>query len=306
MSTQEILTSYWSWNPAVLGAAVVAAAAYGWRCGWSRRAWWFVAALAVFMLTLLSPLDVLADGYVFSAHMVQHLLLLLVVPPLLLRSLPPSARLPRRLRVLARPAIGWGCGVGAMWFWHAPVLCNAAANFRSVFALQTVSLLVLGLAFWWQIHAPHAQDRLSPLPGVAYLFTACTACTLLGIILTFAPVTVCTAFLTPVGRPDLLATVRNVWGLGPAEDQQIGGLLMWVPACMIYLGAIFVELARWFGGAARPAVPAAAVRPAHLSWEAAAAAAPAAAGGSPHARSPARVQALARQDCAVAHAGEER
>jgi len=132
----------------------------------SRRRW------ACFCSPLLSPLNTLADGYLFSAHMAQHILLLLIVPALLLLSLPRPLSLAVGPRVLAQPLVGWLAGVGAMWFWHAPALCNAAVASPPVHALQIVSLLVLGSLFWRQILAPREQERLSPPGAVLYLFSA--------------------------------------------------------------------------------------------------------------------------------------
>jgi cytochrome c oxidase assembly factor CtaG len=132
-----------------------------------------------------------------------------------------------------------------MWFWHEPTLCNAATTSRAVFAIQTISLLLMGSVFWWQVLAPRDAERLSPAAGIAYLFTACTACSILGIILTFAPVSICSVYQQPVDRLGLLNTIRGNWGLTSDKDQQIGGLLMWVPMCLIYLAAILAQLARW-------------------------------------------------------------
>jgi len=217
------------------------------RCfGWSRRAWWMVAAMAGLLLTLMSPLAALAQGYLFSAHMLQHILLLLLMPALALLALPASTRMPPRLARLLHPAVCWACGVGAMWVWHAPALCDAAADSRAIAAVQTLSLLVLGAAFWWQVLAPSESQRIAPLRGVIYLFTACAACTVLGIIVTFSPVTVCRAYLHPVDRLGIASMIEGAWGMTPQRDQQIGGLLMWVPMCLAYLGAILGQLARWY------------------------------------------------------------
>jgi cytochrome c oxidase assembly factor CtaG len=194
----------------------------------------------------MSPLAVLAQGYLFSAHMLQHILLVLAVPALALMALPPAARLPAWAGRLLHPAVCWGCGIGAMWIWHAPALCNAAATSRPVAALQTVTLLALGAAFWWQILAPAEGQRIEPLQGVLYLFTACMACTVLGIILTFSPISVCPVFLHPVDRLGLAPLLRGTWGMTPMRDQQAGGLIMWVPMCLVYLCAIFGQLARWY------------------------------------------------------------
>jgi putative membrane protein len=133
--------------------------------------------------------------------------------------------------------------------WHAPTLCNAAATSRSVSAIQTTSLLLMGSVFWWQVLAPREEQRLSPLAGIVYLFTACTACSVLGIILTFAPVSICPVYQHPVDRLGMLGTIRGQWGLTSDRDQQIGGLLMWVPMCAIYATAILAQLARWHSSA---------------------------------------------------------
>ena len=132
-----------------------------------------------------------------------------------------------------------------MWLWHAPTLCNAAATSRTVSAIQTTSLLIMGSVFWWQVLAPREEQRLSPPAGIVYLFTACTACSVLGIILTFAPVSICPVYQHPVDRLGILSTIRGDWGLTSDRDQQIGGLLMWVPMCAIYVTAILAQLARW-------------------------------------------------------------
>jgi cytochrome c oxidase assembly factor CtaG len=220
-----------------------------------QRIGWFAAALAVFLLTLLSPLNTLADGYLFSAHMAQHILLLLIVPALLLLSPPRSFSLAAGPRVFSHPLVGWLAGVGAMWFWHAPALCNAAVASRLVHALQTVSLLVLGGVFWRQILAPREEERLSPPRAIFYLFSACVACSLLGIIITFSPVAVCSIYTMPPNDGfGMLPTIRHGWGFSPERDQQIGGLLMWVPMCLIYLTAILAQMARWFAQPAGPAV----------------------------------------------------
>jgi len=152
-----------------------------------------------------------------------------------------------RPRIIGHPLFGWMAGVGAMWFWHAPALCNAAVASRPVHALQTVSLLILGGVFWRQILAPRESERLSPPEAIVYLFSACITCSILGIIITFSPVTVCSIYaMPPVDRFGILRTIREGWGMTPERDQQIGGLLMWVPMCLIYLSAIVAQIARWF------------------------------------------------------------
>lgn len=251
----SIPLSAWTWNPAVTLPALAALIAYIAAFRVNARMGWFVAGLAVLLFTLQSPLNTLARGYLFSAHMVQHILLLLIVPAFLLLGLPRHLPLSMKPRVLGRPAAGWLAGVGAMWFWHMPALCNAAASSRFVFALQTLSLLLLGGLFWWQILAPREEDRLSPPLAILYLFSACVTCSLLGIIITFSPVAVCPIYAHPPAHHlPVMEAFRARWGLSPQRDQQIGGLLMWVPMCLIYLAAIFAQLARWFAHPPAPEV----------------------------------------------------
>jgi cytochrome c oxidase assembly factor CtaG len=248
MTTYQFLTAAWRWNYLPLIFCALALAGYFLAFRRRGRPAYLGVALVVFLVALISPLSALADGYLFSAHMVQHILLVLVVPALLLLSLPRSVSLPRSLTVFTHPFIGWLAGVGAMWLWHAPALCNAATTSRAVSAIQTSSLLLMGSVFWWQVLAPRDAERLSPAAGIAYLFTACTACSVLGIILTFAPVSICPVYQQPIDRLGILGTIRGDWGLTSDRDQQIGGLLMWVPMCLIYLAAILAQLARWHSG----------------------------------------------------------
>jgi putative membrane protein len=259
VTTGRFLISAWNWNPWVIATCAAMIVAYGaWHCSRSlRKIGWLLAGTIVLFLTLASPIDALADGYLFGAHMLQHLLLLLIVPPLILLSL-PSARVSGRWKwmnwVLRYPLATWFMGVGGMWLWHAPALCNAAVSNVWIHRLQYVSLLLMGAAFWWPIIGPWTKQRLSPLAGIVYLFSACVGCTILGIIITFSPVEVCSIYLHPQDRLGILPLIQDGWGLTAAKDQQLGGLLMWVPACLIYFCAIIGLLARWYGEAGDEAV----------------------------------------------------
>ena len=145
MTTNQFFTTAWTWNSLVL--IVICACVRGLLCGLrSNEAGQLdlTAAVGIFLLAVISPFGALADGYLFSAHMVQHILLVLIVPAFLLLSLPQSFSLRFPLTYLTHPLVGWVAGVGAMWLWHAPTLCNAAATLRSVSAIQTTSLLLMG------------------------------------------------------------------------------------------------------------------------------------------------------------------
>jgi putative membrane protein len=255
MTTGQLLFTGWTWDGATLPVGAGALACYLAKFGLHRRFAYFAAALGLTLATLMSPLNALADGYLFSAHMLQHIILLLIVPALVLLSLPRSLSLALRPALFGHPLFGWIAGVGTMWFWHAPTLCNAAISSRAVHALQTLSLLVLGGVFWRQILAPRENERLSPPYAILYLFSACVTCSILGIIITFSPVEVCSIYATPpIDRLDILQTIRVAWGMTPERDQQIGGLLMWVPMCLIYLSAILAQIARWFAESGSPAL----------------------------------------------------
>lgn len=257
MTTQQFFLSAWNWNPVVMGISLLALLGYAAARGFRFRApaGFFVAGVVVFFLTLASPLNALADGYLFSAHMMQHLLFLLVIPPLLLLGIPAvetqsrpagdSSPWWRRMRL--HPLATWTAGLSAMWIWHERDLCNAATTVGWVHNLQILTLLVFGLVFWWPIVGPQLQRRLPPLLGVVYLFSACVGCTILGILITFAPTGgVCPIYMHPMDRLGILPLIRENWGFTPAKDQQVGGLLMWVPACGIYISGVIMLLARWY------------------------------------------------------------
>jgi len=252
MSTRTFLMTAWTWSPGLLlgcGVAVMAFCLLSRGPGRRGRPGYFTASLALVVLALASPLNVLAEGCLFSAHMLQHLALLLIAPAIVLLSLPPGVRAPVMLRRGVGPAVAWAGGVGAMWLWHVPVLCDAASASRAVHGVQSISLLLMGLLFWWPIFAPARADRIGPWAGVAYLFGACLACTALGILITLTPVEVCPIFREPLDPYGMLPTIRGAWGLSAVRDREVGGLLMWVPMCAMYVGAIVVEIARWYGAA---------------------------------------------------------
>ncbi len=255
MTTRDLLLGTWSAGlviPVACACAVVLAGyAVRFRRRLGPRALLFGLALGVFFVALASPVAVLARGYLFSAHMLQHLLLMLCVPPLVLLGLPRDANpagatvTPRRWSAVEHGG-SWLAGVGAMWIWHVPTFCDAAATSPPVQGLQTASLLAMGLAFWRPILAPRAADRIAAFAAIGYLFAACIACTVLGIMVTLSPVEVCSAYAHPVDALGVLPLLRDGWGLSWKADQEIGGLMMWVPACFVYAGAILATLGRYY------------------------------------------------------------
>lgn len=227
----------WDWEPSVVIGCVALAAGYFAlvRQRGFRRTPCFLAGVLVLLLDLVSPLDTLADRYLFSAHVAQHFLLALVIPPLLLMGTPAFnlGRLANLERVLGHPPISWILGVGTMLVWHVPALFNAALASDPLHVLEHLSFLVTGTIFWWPILGPLQNRHLSPLAAVMYLFSACSSCTLLGAYLTFGP-------------SGLYPAYTGYLGLDARADQQLGGLLMWVPGCFLYLSAILATVRKWY------------------------------------------------------------
>ncbi len=255
MTTWQIITDLWRFDSPAWLIGIAALLGYLWvfRPPQKSRLAAFVGAIGVFLSATVSPVAVLADGYLFSAHVIQHLLLLLLAPPLLIASLPrervASALQRRGVRAaqetIGRAPLSWMLGLGVMWLWHIPSLCSASVASTPMFVLQGATLLLAGTAFYWPVLNPVKQARLSPPAAIAYLFLGCLACTALGILLTFAPVSACPIYLHPEDPFGIMPLLRSQWGLSHAADQQLGGLMMWVPACMVYLTAILVITKRW-------------------------------------------------------------
>lgn len=266
MNTWQLLTSAWDWKPSVVAgcAALVAAYAAAVRFRFSRAAASYAAGVLLLLLALVSPLDTLGDDYLFSAHMLQHMLLVLVIPPLLLLGIPEGVArqaLSRPLvgkieRALGRPLVAWTLAVTAMLVWHVPALYDAALENEGLHVAQHLCFLVTASVFWWPVVAPLEESRLQPPLAVFYLFSACLASSVLGILITFAPAGLYRAYLAPDDARGVLPLVRDAWGLSPATDQQLGGLLMWVPCCVVYLCAIMLTLARWYSAPEEDAITA--------------------------------------------------
>ena len=208
--------------------------------------------LALFV-ALVSPVH--AWGRVlFSAHMSQHEILMLVAAPLLVLGRPLIAFLwalpmhwSRRLgnfaktgainhvwRTLTIPLVAWLLHAVALWVWHIPVLFEAVLKYESVHTLQHLSFLLSALLFWWAlIHGP--RGAMGYGAAVLYLFTTSIHSGVLGALLTVAG----TAWY-----PSYIGLTSS-WGLTPLEDQQLGGLIMWIPAGLVYLVAGLALFAGW-------------------------------------------------------------
>ena len=281
------LARAWTFDPAVIATLVVSALLYGRGV---RRLWdgagvgrgvrrrevgCFAIGWLVLVAALVSPLHAMGD-VLFSAHMVQHELLITVAAPLLvlgrplvpmLWGLPPAWRRGAG-RAARTPAVhgAWhwltGASVAfllhaaALWLWHAPGLYQATLTSDAMHAAQHVSFLATGLLFWWVAFgrgrpAPRpgaqasARTRAAQGMGAAMLFGTALHTTALGALITFA---------TSLWYPAYGATTAP-WGLMPLEDQQLAGLIMWIPGGVAYVVAALSLFAGWMRGAEEDAAP---------------------------------------------------
>ncbi len=266
MGMERILAANWTLDPSVLGGCAALLTA---RVAWTREERWrrlpaFAFGVALLALALESPLHAIGERYLFSAHMIQHLVLILGVPPLLIAGLPPRAtrrllRAPalRRLeRALGHPGIAFGAATVALWLWHLPALYDAALVHHGLHVLEHLIFLVTWTMFWWPLLAPLPSRRLGTPGATGYLAGALVSGSILGIILTFAPAGTYPFYVAPPDPFGYLAFFRNAWGLSAAVDQQVGGLIMWVPGGVVYIGAILVLFGRWIGAEEQAGEPA--------------------------------------------------
>ena len=218
----------------------------------------FLLGVLILSACLAAPLPALDYNAPFSSHMLRHTALLLLAGPLLALAISPTNFAGKKLLGLSRlvsrlPLIAWLIGMLMMWLWHVPSWYNSTAgqatevvscsplgpgyrgaaaalsgswiSARAIPLLHGLSLVIAGFVFCWPVITPHRRFRLPPLRAVLYLATACTCCSLLGLLITFAPA----------------GTYRGI-GL---TDQQSGGLIMWVPCCLLYLTASMALLIHW-------------------------------------------------------------
>jgi cytochrome c oxidase assembly factor CtaG len=223
----------------------------------------FFAGWLVLIIALVSPLHPWGS-VLFSAHMTQHELLMLVAAPLLVLGRPmipflwafpkttarrlstwtKAAAWQRLWRAITAPFVAWLIHAVVLWGWHVPFLFEATLESEWVHAAQHASFFGSALLFWWAIL--YGRERAFGYgAAVLYLFTTALHSSLLGALLTFA---------RSVWYPVYNGTTLS-WGLTALEDQQLGGLIMWVPAGLVYIIAalaLFAGYLRESGNRARP------------------------------------------------------
>lgn len=259
--------SAWSWEPEILLGLALAAWGYArgvsalWqRAGFGRgihywRAFAFAAGLLALFVALISPLNDLSATLV-SAHMVQHLVLVLIAGPLVVVGaplLPLLWALPKPMRralgrwwkqaallravwhTLSQPLVVWPLHTAALWVWHLPGLYQAALKSEILHTVEHGCFFGTALLFWRTVFPGGKSERMSYGAGVFYVFATGMQSGLLGALLTFAP--------TP-WYPAYAARVA-AWGFTPLEDQQLAGLIMWVPGGLVYLHVAALLFLAW-------------------------------------------------------------
>lgn len=255
MNTWSFLFRNWHWNIFALIIIVLLISFHVITNGYKlrKKSKYFFSGIILLFLSTFSSLDYLGRNYLFSAHMVEHIILLLVVPPLLLtgtnkdflEKIFKKEKYNRIGRIIFNPFIAWFLGVGSMWFWHIPSVFRLMEHYPLVHLIQMASLIVLGLIFIWPVFTPIQFKKMDALQSTLYLFLACVGCTVLGILITFAPAGIYTIYYTG-NNTTVLNLIQNKWGINAEIDQEMGGLIMWVPACFVYLTNIMITIYKWY------------------------------------------------------------
>ncbi|HEX6713629.1 MAG TPA: cytochrome c oxidase assembly protein [Thermoleophilaceae bacterium] len=204
----------------------------------------FVGSLVVILIALVSPLDGLGEDYLFSAHMVQHLLLGDIAPLLMLLALsrvimrPLTRKLQaveRALGPLAHPASALVLWLGLVYLWHVPALYDAALNHSGVHALQHVSFFTAGTLVWWPLIQPvPMRHRLSGMWTFGYIGAAKLGLASLGMYLTWTNSVAYTYY----------EHVPRVWGLSAISDQNVGGAIMMIEQSVLLVTVLAVLFGR--------------------------------------------------------------
>ena len=257
----------WTWEPWTIALLLLSAALYAtgtrriWRkagAGRGVHAWQaaaFAGGLLSIAIALLSPVAWLSE-ILFSVHMTQHEILMLISAPLLVFGQPLIATLwafpagareawahwsQRRSvavvwRALTAPLVVFLLHAVAVWIWHAPALYEAALRSTAIHALEHFSFVVTASLFWWgMVHGRYG--RMAYGAGVLYVFLTAIHTSVLGALMTISPGVLYPSYLS-AGAP---------WHIDALEDQQLAGLLMWVPSGLVFIIFGLALFAAWLG-----------------------------------------------------------
>jgi putative membrane protein len=254
----------WSWDPTVLLGLVAISIGYviAMRRGllredddvtpWFRRAsvrpWLFFAGIVTAFVALQSPIDIGGDEYLLSLHMVQHLVLMMISPPLVILGIagarPPSPHTAPRLRAvwtfITRPWQATLIFNAVLLTWHVPALYDATLTTEWIHIIEHLTFIGVGLIFWWPVVDPmrvHHAKPVSPFVKMAMLVIAGIPPTVLGFL--FA--------LFGNAVYDFYARAPRLWGMSAVLDQQVAGVIMFGLGNIVYFVAISVVFLRLFG-----------------------------------------------------------
>ncbi len=206
----------------------------------------FFSGLLVIFASLNGPLHDLSDYYLFSAHMVQHLLLSLAVPPLLLAGTPgwmlrPFLSRPRLAAVarwVTRPVNCFVIFNVVIAAWHLPPLYNTAMEYHPVHIVQHLTFMTASVLMWWPLLSPLPELPRLAYPGqMLYCFLMVIPMSIVSIYIAMADHVLYPAY----------AVAPRVWGLSPMSDQQIGGLIMWIPGGLLFYVVMTFVFFKWAG-----------------------------------------------------------
>jgi len=225
------------------------------------QVWAFAGGFGSLLVALVSPLDALGAA-LFSAHMVQHVILFLLAPMLFAAARPETAMawaipVPYRKAVLSgihrqpvvrgvrsllsNPVAIWMLFTGILWIWHVPALYDAALRSDLVHQVEHLSFLLAAFLFWsWLLRSSAGRSSRGGL-AVLFVFTSVIQSGLLGAILTFAGTTLYEGHLP----------YTEAWSLTGIEDQQLAGLIMWIPMGLWFTATIVFVFVAWLRDADR-------------------------------------------------------
>src|SRR5437763_11986649 len=245
----------WTLDPGPLALMALGSWVYVRRFRAARREaggrgaeWWhaagFAAAMLLLLVALVSPIDYLGEHYLFSMHMVKHILIGDIAPLLLLLSLsrvimrPATRRLAgveRALGPLASPVAFIAVWFGLLYLWHIPALYDAALQHPAVHAIEHGSFFAAGIAVWWPLIQPvPMRRRLTGLSTFAYIGSAKVGPAALGLFLTWS---------TSVAY-SYYEHVPQIWGLTHIQDQNVGGAVMMIEQSLVLVTVFAVLFVR--------------------------------------------------------------
>jgi putative membrane protein len=205
----------------------------------------YLGAVGVIFFSLNGPLHTLSDDFLFSAHMVQHMLLMLIMPPFLIMGVPPwlvrraleKPRVKKVARALTHPVVAYLAYNVTFIGWHVPQMYNWALMTHGMHILQHIMFMAVAVMMWWPVVNPVPELERIPTGPLLMMYVFAFG----------VPTTVLSAFIT------LSDSVFYSWyemapritSLTPLEDQRLGGLIMWIPGMLIFWIGITAVFFRW-------------------------------------------------------------